>query len=173
MFGIITLLCQAHVQEPILPDTLVTDAEQQFNNDNKNGCNGNVSDKGQEQGKNTPQSNDQKNEPNAGKNGQQNKGNVKWEKYKEEHNVILRPEVGITSINLDSEENNLSGVSFGLSIGKVKTKRLKAANVGVYNRSRVYGSVGMGSSLNTYDLRMGSVIGVKVLHAEVEAGLDL
>ena len=32
--------------------------------------------------------------PNAGQKGQQGKGNVKWKKYKEEHNVIFRPEFG-------------------------------------------------------------------------------
>lgn len=108
------------------------------------------------------------NKANQGQNG-----NMNWKKYKEEKNIIFRPEFGVTTLNLDSEDSSVGGVNFGLSIGNEKTKRLKATDVGVYNRSRLYGSMATGSQLNAYDLRAGSVLGVKVLHAEVEAGFDL
>ena len=182
MFALMTLLSFAQAEEVHPSDVYVPDTEEQSNNGNKkqggnkkggNKKGGNGKGKGNGQGKKNPQGNGQKKGPNAGQKGQQGKGNVKWKKYKEEHNVIFRPELGMTSIQLDSEDQSVSGASVGLSIGNEKTKRLKAANVGVYNRSRVYGSVGMGGSLSSYDLRMGSVVGVKVLHAEVEAGLDL
>ena len=182
MFGLITLLSVAQAEEISTSDVFVPDTEEQANNGNKkkggngkggNKKGGNGKGKGNGQGKKKPQGNGQKKGPNAGQKGQQGKGNVKWKKYKEEHNVIFRPEFGATTINLDSQDQSVSGATFGLSIGNEKTKRLKAANVGVYNRSRVYGSAGMGGSLNSYDFRAGSVLGVKVLHAEVEAGIDL
>jgi hypothetical protein len=76
-------------------------------------------------------------------------------------------------LKLDTEEQSVGGANFGLSVGNEKTKRMKGADVGLYTRSRLYGSAALGSELNAYDFRVGSVMGVKVLHAEVEAGFDL
>jgi hypothetical protein len=188
MLGLIALLSFAQADETPLSDVSIPDTEEQSKTDqkkkdgDKNGGNkkggngkgkGKGNGKGNGQGKKNPQGNGQKKGPNAGQKGEQDKGNVKWKKYKEEHNIIFRPELGATTINLESKDQSVGGATFGLSVGNEKTKRLKKANVGVYNRSRVYGSIGMGGSLNSYDFRAGSVVGVKVLHAEVEAGFDL
>ncbi len=193
MLTLISLLTLAHAEEPIAP--YVPETEEQSNGGKKKqggngkgkgkgkggnqgkgkGGNGKGKGQGNGQGKKTPQKgqgNGQKKGPNAGQKGQ-GKGTVKWKKYKEEKNIIFRPELGMTSLNMEGPDPSVSGLSVGLSVGNEKTKRLKAANVGVYNRTRVYGSAGLGGSMSSYDLRMGSVLGVKVLHAEVEAGLDL
>ena len=191
MLTLISLLSIAQAQDTTVNAPYVPETEEQSNNGQKKqggngkgknqgkgkgkGGNGKGKGQGNGQGKKTPQKgqgNGQKKGPNAGQKGQ-GKGNVKWNKYKEEHNIIFRPEFGMTSLNMEGADPSVSGLSVGLSVGNEKTKRLKAANVGVYNRTRFYGSAGMGGSMNSYDLRMGSVLGVKVLHAEVEAGLDL
>lgn len=105
-------------------------------------------------------------------NGKQT-GKMKWNKYKEEQDIIFRPEFGVTTLNLDSQDQSVGGAHLGISLGTEKTKRLKAANVGLYTRSRVYGMGSLGSDLNVYDFRAGSVMGLKVLHAEAEIGFDL
>jgi len=187
MFGILALLTVAHAEETTV-DTLYTPttAEQSNNGNGKKKGNGkkgngkkggNGKGKGKGQGKKAPQKgqgNGQKKAPNAGqKKGQQGNGNVKWTKFKEENNIIFRPELGMTTLNLDGFDQSVGGANFGLSVGNEKTKRLKSANVGLYTRSRLYGAFGIGPDLNAYDFRAGSVLGVKVLHAEFEAGLDL
>ena len=161
MFGLIALLSFAQADAIPSSDVYVPDTEEQSKTNqkkkggNKKGGNkkgGNGKGKGNGQGKKNPQGNGQKKGPNASQKGQQGKGNVKWKKYKEEHNIIFRPEFGVTTLNLESEDQSVSGATVGLSIGNERTKRLKTANVGVYNRSRLYSSVGMGGSLSAYDL---------------------
>jgi hypothetical protein len=200
MLTLISLLSIAQAEDTTVNAPYVPEVEEQSNNGQKkqggngngkgkgNGKGGNGKGKGQGQGKGKGQGNGQgkktpqkgqgngngaKKPAGAGQKGPQGKGNVKWKKYKEEKNIIFRPEFGMTSLNLDTEDQAVNGLSVGLSVGNEKTKRLKAANVGVYNRTRLYGSAGMGASMNSYDFRMGSVLGVKVLNAELEAGLDL
>jgi hypothetical protein len=201
MFGIIALLSFAHADDSTLVDVAVPDVEAQSNNGNGNG-NGNNKGKngngkggngkgkggngkgkggnGKGKGGNGGQKGPAK-KPNP--NGQgQNKANqgkqnqTKWQKMtkvKEEKNIIFRPEFGVSTLNLDGQDQSVGGANIGLSLGNEKTKRLKVADVGIYNRSRLYGSMAMGSQMGAYDFRAGTVLGVKVLHAELEAGFDL
>lgn len=100
-------------------------------------------------------------------------GGLTWDNLtdtKEEHGFIFRPQLGVTS--LKTVDRSYSGVHAGLNVGYHKYHRLGWANVGIYSRHRTLFLPTLGE-LSGSDIRVGSVLGVKVSALEAEAGVDV
>ena len=99
-------------------------------------------------------------------------GGLTWDNLtetKEEFGVIFRPQFGFSS--LQTADNSYSGLHAGLNVGHRKYHRLRLSNVGIYSRHRTLFLPILGE-LSGSEIRVGSVLGMKISALEAEAGFD-
>jgi hypothetical protein len=99
-------------------------------------------------------------------------GGLTWDNLtetKEEFGLIFRPQFGLTS--LQTADNSYSGLHAGLNVGHRKYHRLRLSNVGIYSRHRTLFLAILGE-LSGSEIRVGSVLGMKISVLEAEAGFD-